>query len=544
MTRVFHLDDADYARFRDLIKDRTGMVIGDNRRNALARALKESAERAQCTDSGQLLAHLESCKTEGELWDDLIKKLTIGETYFFRHREQIEALRRNILPDLIARHWNDRTLRLWSAGCATGEEPYTLAILLRQLIPDIERWKIRVLGTDINRQALSRAALGHFRDWSFRGTDGPEQAFRARHFKREHDEFTLDPSIREMVTFSYLNLVEDAYPSPRTQTSPVDLILFRNVSIYLPHHVTREIADRFYECLSPGGWLMVGPSETHLEIYRKFQMLVFHGSIVYQKVEGLSASGRPTAKAPGPFGPDRPVSVSGHRLLTPYAPERPPAPSNSGNPAQSPVSDRVDRTIPAAAFPLAEKVFPSPPVARSPRQETPGDGDLYEKGEALFKQRRYDEARQSFLECLKGEPASFLARYRLACLEANAGRLEEARAWAESALRDNPLKSEIHYILAVINVGQESWDEAIGRLRKAIYLDPDFALAHFSLFNLYGRLGKKQEAERHRVLAIRLASALPPDMVLPGSDDLSAAELLGMARVSPQPSDTSRRGTT
>ncbi len=541
MTKPFILEDWNYLRFRDLIQDRTGMFIGENRRNVLTRALRESARNARCADLGQLLVFLEACKTDSEVWDDLVRKLTIGETYFFRHQEQIEALRRNILPDLIARHWNDHTLCLWSAGCATGEEPYTLAILLRDLLSDIERWKILILATDINRQALTRAAAGRYRDWSFRETDHADQAFRAQYFKEEEDHVTLDPSIRKMVTFSYLNLAEDKYPSPETSTSHLDLILCRNVRSRLPHSVSRDISDRFYQCLNPGGWLMVGPSETHLEIYSKFQMLVYYGSIVYQKIEGVTTSRYPqtgfqeSSRSPvSVWSPAPAGSEPSHKARLS---------SLSKSSASTPPVGIADRRPPLAAPPMTGK---TPPLAHGPRQTVPtttNNPGPYEQGQLFLKHRRYVWAPRSFLACLEGEPDSLAAQFKMAYIEANSGHLDEARAWAEKALRRNPLRSEVHYVLAIISEGQGKPEEAIASLKKVIYLDPDFVLAHLNLFHVYNNTGRKNEAERNRTLAIRLASTLSPDMVLPGSDDLTAEQLVSMARVTQGRSDNTPSGS-
>jgi len=537
--KKYHFDDNDYLRFCELIQTRTGIRVADSRREVLARALKEIAESMACEDLNQFFSYLLDARTDSEIWDDLIKKVTIGETYFFRDTDYIEALRHNILPDLIARHQNDHTLRLWSAGCASGEEPYTLAILLRQILSDINQWKILILATDINRHSLSQAAAGCYRAWSFRETD---PAVRASYFSSEGDTFILDPSVRKMVTFAYLNLAEDGYPSFTQQMSDFDLILCRNVTIYLPKSLIHEIANRFYQCLSDDGWLMVGPSETHLEIYSQFQTLNFHGAIAYQKVSGIPT--QPSFWTPAPEQRDRPAA----RLQA----ELPPV---MKTPTQSDVSYAADLPSSLVGKPFAAS-FHSPahdmqnvdkglatnlevPHERHQApssKEEPGASEwaeLCQQGEAFMKRHRYDEARDCFLACLSKKTGFITALYRLACLEANVGRLNEARKWAEQALDHDPLRSEVHYTLALVHQVQGELQEAISRLKKAIYLDSNFILAHFGLFYLYQRIGNPNEAERHRTLAVHLASKLSPDTVLPGSDDLTAKQLLTMAQAVP-----------
>jgi chemotaxis protein methyltransferase CheR len=529
MMKKHLLDDKNYLRFCELIQARTGIRVGESRRRVLAHTLKESAESVECADLDQLFLCLREARTDSEVWNDLIRKVTIGETYFFRDPDTIEALRCHILPSLMARHQTDRALRLWSAGCATGEEPYTLAILLRQILSDIDQWKILILATDINRQALKHAAACRYRDWSFRET---APAVRSTYFTHDGNTYTLAPTVREMVTLAYHNLAEDNYPSPTSQTSNLDLILCRNVTIYLPMSLIQDIANRFYQCLSDGGWLIVGPSETHLEIYRQFRTLNFNGATAYQKISDppLSPSLRTTApeqidrSAAFPQLDSSPVTPSTcHRAQT-----APALGSASSASIQEPPCV-VKPFMPSFHNPAYDTriIEPSEREASSTKPEV----DLYQQGEAFMKQHRYDEARQCFLSCLAKEPSSITALYWMACLEANIGRLSEARKWAEQALDHDPLRREVHYTLALVHEVQGELQEAINRLKKVIYLDPDFILAHFGLFHLYQRTGNPIEAERHRTVAVHLASKLSPDTVLPGSDDLTAGQLLTMAQI-------------
>ena len=520
MTMAIQLEDKDYLFIRDLIQERTGMLIAETRRNILTRALKDSAIQSKCADIPSYVAHLVAAETDSETWDNLVKKLTIGESYFFRHQEQINALRQNILPDLIARHWTDRTLHLWSAGCATGEEPYTIAILLREFLPDIERWKIMILATDINRQALTQAAAGRYREWSLRDTN-PQM--REKYFTCKGDIFTLNPAIRQMVTFAYLNLSEDRYPSTINHTHHVDLILCRNVTIYLPHPVISDIAMRFHKSLAPGGWLIVAPSETNLEIYSKFQTLVFYGNVIYQKMGRAPESIFPPPEDQRHVRHARKIPDSEHQPIFPtFSPKQTVPP---------PMSIAV--TVPAEPAGVRQK-GESP----APKQ----DESLYEQGEALMKERHYDHARRCFLAYLAKKPDSISTRYRLCCLEANTGHLDEARKYAEQALQGDPMHSKLHYVMGIIQQTQEKLEEALMWFKKTIYLDPDFILAHFSISHIYERTGKHEEAKRHRALAARLACQLSPDLLLPGSDDLTAGQLLGMVKANKGNSNTSSTG--
>lgn len=267
MNRLSELCDADYERFRDLILARTGMLFGPRQRDALARGLASAAERAGVPGLAPYYRALQAARTDAPLWDDLVGAITVGETYFFRNPAHLDALRARILPDLITRHQANRRLRIWSAGCSSGEEAYSLAILLHELLPDLADWRLSILATDINKDALRRASEGLFREWSFRQTD---PAIRQRYFRARNGAFELDSQVRGLVTFAYLNLVEDSYPSLTTNTNALDLILCRNVAIYLPQSVIRQMAARFHNCLAPEGWLVVGAAETHQEVYSQF----------------------------------------------------------------------------------------------------------------------------------------------------------------------------------------------------------------------------------------------------------------------------------
>lgn len=489
-----HLSNDDYARFHDLVLERTGMLFGPRRRDALARGVLTAAERAGCEDLREYHRLLQEVKTDSELWDDLVGAITVGETYFFRNPAHFDALRQRILPELMTRHQEDRRLRIWSAGCSTGEEPYSIAILLRQLLPNIADWNIFILATDINKQALRQARQGRYREWSFRQT---ASFIRDLYFTPQDDLLELIPQVRGMVTLAYLNLAEDAYPSLATNTNAMDLILCRNVAIYLPQAVTQEIAGRFHRCLVTGGWLIVGASETNSVVYGQFAARNHVGVTAYQKTRG--AGDTVTWKRRDAEKPPRP--------LVPLRPE----------PARPEPSRRAEEPSSALA-PLAPPVQPA------------ASFDPYREGLTLLGQGRYEEAKICFLDCIARDPDLALAYYQMARLHANRGQLDEARLWCQQAIERDPLLTEAHYVLALIHQEEGTLDEAIGRLKKTLYLDSDFVLARFSLANLYQQMGHQDEAAHHRAQTIRLAAKMPPDDVVPGSDDLTASRLLTMVR--------------
>ncbi len=199
----------------------------------------------------------------------LASHLTVGETYFFRDKRLFKTLEESILSELIQLRRNSgRYLRIWSAGCSSGEEPYSIAILLSKMIPDIGDWGITILATDINTRFLQKAADGVYGNWSFRDIEpGIKEGF----FNQKEDgRFEVLSRIREMVTFSYLNLVEDAYPSLVNNTNALDIIFCRNVLMYFVPELAGKVVRNLHRSLVDGGFLIVSPTESSIPIFSQF----------------------------------------------------------------------------------------------------------------------------------------------------------------------------------------------------------------------------------------------------------------------------------
>ena len=204
-------------------------------------------------DVTQLLASVTDESTPRWLFE-LVQFLTVGETYFFRDPAQIAALRDAILPEAIARRGIERRLRVWSAGCSTGEEVYTLAILLLQRNLGAD-WDISLVGTDVNRESLRVAREGRYPAWSFRSTP---DTVRDRYFEPGTGGWRLTEDVRHMARFSWMNLGADDLMAPVTDA---DLVVCRNVTIYFDDVATQRLYRTLISALAPGGWLMLGPSD-------------------------------------------------------------------------------------------------------------------------------------------------------------------------------------------------------------------------------------------------------------------------------------------
>jgi chemotaxis protein methyltransferase CheR len=293
---TFKLEDELYGRFRDLVQTQSGLYFPDKKRRELELALSKALADAPGGISGaegyyRYLATAVTPTARQEV-ARFINRLTIRETHLFRDSAQFDALAMEVLPALIAekrevaaKAGTSPQLRLWSAGCSTGEEAYSLAILLRELLPDIARWHICILATDINEDLLARARQAIYPNWSFR--ESRAQTLRPRYFRPHHnggrDSYQLCEEMRQMVTFAHHNLAVADYPAVHNNTTSMDLILCRNVTIYFAPETTRQIVGRFHQSLVEGGWLVVGHSEPSATTYSTFAGHIIQGTLLYQK---------------------------------------------------------------------------------------------------------------------------------------------------------------------------------------------------------------------------------------------------------------------
>lgn len=212
-------------------------------------------------------------------WHRLVLLLTNLESYFFRDKEQFNLLRDRILPELIQRQQNKKTLRICSAGCSTGEEPLSLAIVLKELIPNPEQWNLTILGVDINQEALKKARQGIYTPWSLRSID-PE--IMQRYFLHFHNQYYLDMQIKQMVKFKYINLVKDSFHE-HNEMRDIDLIICRNVFIYFEASAIAKVLDKFNQILKPSGYLIAGHTELCGQDLSHFETKLFPESLVYIK---------------------------------------------------------------------------------------------------------------------------------------------------------------------------------------------------------------------------------------------------------------------
>ncbi|MGA2615923.1 MAG: CheR family methyltransferase [Spirochaetia bacterium] len=273
------------GQLSQFIASRMGLHFPQERWRDLAKALASAAREQGLKDAEAYAQWLLSSALSRREIETLASHLTVGETYFFRENKSFDILEEEVLPELIQLHRSrDMRLRIWSAGCCTGEEPYSVAMLLDSMIPDLADWNVTILATDINPRFLELASTGVYGEWSFRATP---LEIRQRYFSRlPNGGMKIARRIRRMVSFSLLNLAEDSYPSLVSDTNAMDLVLCRNVLMYFtPEHAARVVGN-LYGALAENGWLLVAPCETSQVLFRRFTIADFPGAIFYRKSAG------------------------------------------------------------------------------------------------------------------------------------------------------------------------------------------------------------------------------------------------------------------
>jgi chemotaxis protein methyltransferase CheR len=395
----------------------------------------------------------------------LARHLTVGETYFFRDPSVFAAVQECILPALIeSRLGGERRLRLWSAGCSTGEEAYTLAMVVRRVLPDTGGWRITILGTDINPHALRKAEEGIYAEWSFRNVpDGIKQCFFR---KRPGGTYEIAPDLKRMVAFSSLNLVEDVYPALLNDTNAMDVVFCRNVLMYFTPVLAQSVVRKLCPALVDGGWLALGAGDVFGVEHPELAVVEAGGVPFFRKrdVDEARAAAGPAGRRQRHGVADRPAG-GGRR--------------------------------------------------RAPLKDAESD---YGAG-------RYRDAAARLSALTRSERASPAVFRLLAQALANEGKLSEALTWCERETRINPSDTECLYLKATVLLELGDAAAAAKTLRQSLHSNPGFVPAHIALGNLERHEGRRGPAHWHYAEARRLLSACRRDALVPGADGMTAGRL-------------------
>ncbi|GAB7078497.1 protein-glutamate O-methyltransferase CheR [Megalodesulfovibrio paquesii] len=469
-----------YRQVAKKIADHTGMAYLTERQLDFERRLGAAA-----ADLGLELQPFAAAVVADTLtpaqWDVLADHLAVGETYFFREMRTLSMLESHVLPGLAERAESQgRGLRIWSAGCCTGEEPYTLAMMLHRAGLWRKGRENLLLATDLNPRFLHKAREGGYRPWSFRGA--PD--WLLEYFVEEPGGLRrIAPAIRKMVRFEQLNLAHASWPIEPYRD--LDLILCRNVLLYFTKEGMRAVTGRFAERLFQGGWLVTAPAEAaHVLDLGLLAPVRLESTLLFQK-EGT--------------GTDR-YGLSAHPSQPAARPGTAPMPMAS-SPESGPEEGRPG--APASVCFLAEGA----PAPAAPSQTMPTGVRGASETQALPLQERISQA---------AAQASRLA---------DAGCLEEARRWVELALAEASMTPALHHLDGVIRAAAGEPDAARKAWRRALYLDPGLLATRYLLLCLEREAGNAPAVATHGRVLLEQLRDMSPDAPAPGTEGLTAGRL-------------------
>ncbi len=451
---VPELDETTFTRLRDRIQAYSGIFLDDSRRRSLGRALALRLNRRGLRSWSEYLDLLDSSSGSQEIVV-LVEDVVNNETHFFRNPRHFRLLAEVVLPELERTRPANAPLRIWSAGCSTGQEPYSLAITVAEVFGVPPRRPVQIIATDISQRALLQARNGLY---TARDMQRVESDYQKRYFQPEGGGFRVRPVLQDMVVFQELNLVAEPLPA---LVRGVDVIFCRNVTIYFQVETSRRLMANMYQCLNQGGYLFIGFSETLWQVFDSFERVQNGGVFYYRRGQPPQPHQR-QPETPGPR------SVPGGRS--------------------------VERPLYMGTGPAKEE------EAERPRVAAAGEKDParahYQRGLDCLRNGLYDEALESFRAALRAEPNLVEALCGMAQVQANQGRYAEALRTCERALELDDLAEEAYLLRGIVYRQMGRMEQAIADLERASYLNPSSPTAHFYLGNLFLALPDKARARQ------------------------------------------------
>ncbi|WP_052507069.1 CheR family methyltransferase [Desulfonatronovibrio magnus] len=485
----------------EIVADSIGFRYKPSKRKELFRGIQDLACQQNTDNVQEFCSNLtQSSLTQRQL-EVLTHYLTVGETYFFREPKSLEAFKNAALPE-ISKHGlkNNKTLKIWSAGCSSGEEPYTIAILLDQLLSDARKWHTSIQGTDINWEALNKARAGIYTPWSFRNTS---EDLKNRYFQKiTTKKYAINSRFKQNVSFSYLNLASSSYPSLLNNIHSMDIIFCRNVMIYLKPDVVQRILEGFYRSLRPGGWLIVAPSETYSLLDSQFSSISLGGATIYRKTP---------KKTPVFFHQNVIPEQNLSALSASWTPTI--LKTESVNTKCSIDSGGLKRQLDS------DEVIPEL-------------DQLLEKVRDKVREGLYEEAARELESGISAYEAQDLsnppvqAYAMMARISADKGQLDKAAQWCDKALKADECDAEIYYLYGMVLMEQGDLIRAAEEVKKALYLNPDYVAAIYSLANIAYEMENNDQALKYFQSAAQLLEKIPPEQGVPDLGDMSVARLL------------------
>jgi chemotaxis protein methyltransferase CheR len=478
---------AEIECFRGLVAERLGLSFEDGKLDFLADVLRQRMEDTGCHLFSAYQKRISSFAGErGEICA-LAEQLTVGETYFFRYAEHFQAFAEVVLPHRIQARGGDRRLRILSAGCASGEEPYSLAILIRERFPELASWDIEILGLDVNSSMVGKAKRAQYTPWSLRET--PDD-LRLKYFRGHGRDFQLDEAVRSAVTFEERNL---AVGDPLFwQRDAFDAVFCRNVTMYFTVDVTRSVVARIAQSLAPGGFLFLGHAETLRAVSQEFHLRHTHETFYYQRREAHEKE----------YAMPLTLETADYCSLRRPVPELA-VPNDSWFSAIRRASEHIaNLTQEKNGMAVSVSGRTIPPTSNSHPAQPPAAWDRALVIELLRKER-FSEAMELLRALPAGSKADPDTQLLIAVLLTNGGDLPEAERVCLHVLNLDELNAGAHYLMALCREHACDQAGAVQHDQTAAYLDSAFAMPHLHLGLVAKRSADVETARRE------LGRALP-----------------------------------
>lgn len=472
---------ASVEKVAGIIENEFGLYYPPNRYEDLLRGLSGASSILYGNSDSAVIINeiLQNGSVPDNISEQLVSSLTITETYFFREAPSISLFINKIVPEIKEK---DGEFRIWCAGCSSGEEPYSLAMLLRDNLNSTQLEKIRILATDLNHNALEKARNGIYTEWSFRETSAE---FKERYFKNSHGKWIIDGKIKKMVEFGKLNLVRD-FSLDKIGFQGFDLIFCRNVLMYFSSDVIKSITRKFNDLLPEGGWLIVSQVELNDEYFGKFTKFSYENGIFYKKVSGVKSI--PTIK-------------KGHITQT-----------------------RKEIKTVTSKPQIKYKIQSDIKVSEGSTNETGNFSEL----ETLYNKGRYDECIDKCLYYSDNKKNTNQITMFLAKCYANRGEYSKSIESIDKIVASGGSGEDIYYLYGTVLKEQRETKKAIEAFKKVLYINPDHLFSNLLLGNILSEDGNEEKASRYYKNVLEILSKIDDSHIIPESGGLTKRRFVEM----------------
>lgn len=476
----------EIEKFREKIEAEFGLVFDQGRTEQVHQAFLARSSQLALSPRAYL-RHLDADRDE---WSAVAALLTVPESYFFRHSDHLRAFREIAIPARMGAHPDDPALRVCCIGCANGEEPYTLSMVLAEDLAASEHWRFRIHACDINPEALRRARRGLYTNWALRATP---PAYRSRYFTSSGNRHRVIDPVREAVEFDHCNVLRIYQPE---NAGKLDAVFFRNVLIYFSPEAIRAAVNAIAHLLAPGGFLFLGPAETLRGVSDDFHLCHTHETFYYQRKEQIGALIPFTpGGAPAAHPDSMPAFASPAEFPVPFAAE-PAAPAELPGTAWMEEIERSSERIRGLDVDRQKASLNGKTAGRGRAHKLARREDDLQRATALFRAERYG----AFLEEMSSMPAESASDPDLQLLRAlahlNRHELREAEALCKDLVARQSMNASAHYVLALCRENAKDFSGAVHHDHTAIYLDSTFAMPHMHLALIARRRGDFHTARR------------------------------------------------